>query len=194
MRLIGAGFRMVVLASLATLLVAPATRSAQGPSLSTVLSRATHYVDELYERLANVAMEEQYEQRAWRPGPDGLALTRTDAVTLRSDYLLVQPGRDGRHFGFRDVFEANGRAVRDRDERLTELFLDPAASRDRQILDIVADSARYTLVTSSATSTRPPWRYASSDRHTGPGSSSSGRQKPRPDWESTSPTLRPERG
>ena len=145
MRLIGAGFRMVVLASLATLLVAPATRSAQGPSLSTVLSRATHYVDELYERLANVAMEERYEQRAWRPGPDGLALTRTDAVTLRSDYLLVQPGRDGRHFGFRDVFEANGRAVRDRDERLTELFLDPAASRDRQILDIVADSARYNV-------------------------------------------------
>ena len=136
---------MVALVLLATLLVASAARSAQGPSLSTVLSRATQYVDELYERLANVAMEETYEQRAWRPGSDGLTLTRTDAVTLRSDYLLVQPGANGRHFGFRDVFEVNGRAARDREERLTELFLDRTPSRDRRILGIVADSARYNV-------------------------------------------------
>ena len=66
-------------------------------------------------------------------------------VTLLSDYLLVQPRGSERHFGFRDVFSVNGRAVRDREERLTELFLDRSASVDRRIDGIVADSARYNI-------------------------------------------------
>ena len=47
--------------------------------------------------------------------------------------------------GFRDVFAVNGRAVRDREDRLTELFLDRSASVGLRIEGIVADSARYNV-------------------------------------------------
>ena len=43
---------------------------------------------------------------------------------MRSDLLLVRvPGRDG-WLPFRDVYEVDGRAVRDRSERLKKLFIE----------------------------------------------------------------------
>ena len=119
---------------------------AQEPSLWSVLVRATLYVEELHDRLSGVVMEERYQQRATLPG----AFRRTESAafqraTLRSDYLLVRPEGAERHFGFRDVFEANGARVRDREERLAQLFLDGAASVDRRVQGILADSARYNV-------------------------------------------------
>lgn len=121
------------------LAVLPAPGSAQEPSLPRVLARATGYVEELHARLAGVVMEERYQQRASSPG------FGRERVTLRSDYLLVRPEGSERYFGFRDVFEANGSRVRDREERLVQLFLDGAATVDRQVQGILADSARYNV-------------------------------------------------
>ena len=123
----------------------PAVR-AQESSLWTVLTRATRHVEALHAHLSGVVMEERYEQRATAPAAfrrsgDG-ALER---VTLRSDYLLVRPEGSARHFGFRDVFEANGARVRDRDDRLARLFLGGATSLSAQVQRILAESARYNV-------------------------------------------------
>ena len=119
---------------------------AQEPTLWSVLVRASLYVEDLHAQLSGVVMEEGYQQRATMPA----AFRRNDSAafhraTLRSDYLLVRPEGAERHFGFRDVFEANGSRVRDREERLAELFLDGATSVDRQVRGIMADSARYNV-------------------------------------------------
>ena len=121
------------------LAVVPAPGPAQEPALPQVLARATGYVDALHAELAGVVMEERYQQWASSPG------FGRERVTLRSDYLLVRPEGSQRYFGFRDVFEANGSRVRDREERLVQLFLDGAATVDRQVQGILADSARYNV-------------------------------------------------
>src|SRR5262249_34385341 len=64
---------------------------------------------------------------------------------LRSDVLLVQPAGTDRYVEFRDVFEVDGRPVRDRQDRLTALFLDRTASADAQIQRINQESARYNI-------------------------------------------------
>lgn len=133
----------------------PAAGGTQEPSLATVLTQATDYVDRLHRELTGVVMEERYEQRAREPSSNDrqmrrlpgihLGPVRERRVTLLSDYLLVQPQGSESHYGFRDVFAVNGRAVRDRQERLTELFLNRSASVDRRIDGIVADSARHNI-------------------------------------------------
>ena len=49
-----------------------------------------------------------------------------------------------RYVEARDVFEVDGRPVRDRQDRLTKLFLNPAAADARQEM-IVQESARYNI-------------------------------------------------
>ncbi len=144
MRVSAAGKRSAVLVALA-LTQTPAAGGSQEPPLATVLTQATEYVDRLHRELAGVVMEERYEQRSRVPPQYAGQIPRIGRVTLLSDYLLVQPRGSERHLGFRDVFAVNGRAVRDREERLTELFLDRSASVDRRIEGIVADSARYNV-------------------------------------------------
>ena len=134
---------LMVLTAL-TALVAGAQRQAQDPPLLDVLARATEYVDDLHDRLVGVVMEERYEQRARYPPGAGFGASSA-RVTLRSDYLLLEPEGADRPFGFRDVFEANGRPVRDREERLTRLFLNPTASVRRRIQGILEESARHNI-------------------------------------------------
>ena len=118
---------------------------AQEPSLPRVLARATEYVEELHAQLSGVVMEERYQQRASSPGFGRFGTDSYERVTLRSDYLLVRPEGSERYFGFRDVFEANGSRVRDREERLVQLFLDGATTVDEQVQGILTDSARYNV-------------------------------------------------
>ena len=101
--------RLVAASALA--LTSAFSAQAQETTLWSVLVRATLYVEELHAQLSGVVMEERYQQRATSPG----AFRRTESAalqraTLRSDYLLVRPEGAERHFGFRDVFEANGAA------------------------------------------------------------------------------------
>ena len=128
--------------------IGPAVWANQGLTLVEVLSRSTEYVNALHVQLQGVVMEERYEQRASSRGTSGFSGFQSDGyerITLRSDYLLVQPEGADRHFGFRDVFETNGRPVRDREDRLTRLFLSDAPSAERQIQGILSESARYNL-------------------------------------------------
>ena len=46
---------------------------------------------------------------------------------------------------FRDVFEVDGKPIRDRAGRLAKLFLEPSASAQQQVQAINAESARYNI-------------------------------------------------
>jgi hypothetical protein len=69
----------------------------------------------------------------------------TQNRVTRSDFLLVRlPGRDG-WVPFRDVFEVDGRAVRDRSERLEKLFLDTPQTALTDANRISEESSRYNI-------------------------------------------------
>jgi hypothetical protein len=64
---------------------------------------------------------------------------------LRSDILLVRLKESGELFQFRDVFDVDNRAVRDRQDRLSRLFLDSPGSAVEQAAEIDRAGAQYNL-------------------------------------------------
>ena len=64
---------------------------------------------------------------------------------LKSDLLLVKPEGADRWLQFRDVYEVDGRAVRDRNERLTKLFLRPVVVLRGRSQKIIEESSRYNI-------------------------------------------------
>ena len=134
-------FSLVALA-LVVLVSLPSPAAAQEPTLFDMLKRTTTYVDELLTQLTGTVSEERYEQRTRTPGVRGGSVLER---TLLSDFLIVTPEGAKRHYGFRDVFEVDGKLVRDRKERLISLFLSPTITSERQIEGILRESARYNL-------------------------------------------------
>jgi hypothetical protein len=124
--------------------------SGQTADLDELVDRASDYVV-LYEKnFVGVVAEESYRQtvRGGRAGTDlrGFPIEApSQRRDLKSDVLLVRAPAGDRWIQFRDVFEVDGKPVRDREERLTKLFLQPSADRQRQEEDIAAASARYNI-------------------------------------------------
>jgi hypothetical protein len=122
---------------------------AQMPDLDEVLDKAADYVTTYERTFVGVVAEESYRQDVRGvAGVDqrGFALdSRGQRRDLKSDMLLVRAPAGDRWMQFRDVFEVDGKPVRDRTERLTKLFLQPSASMQRQVDDIAAASARYNI-------------------------------------------------
>ncbi len=119
----------------------PRTVRGQEPSLGTVLQRATQYATDFRRQFAGIVAEEIYVQDV------GVTSRTKPAVThreLKSDLLLVRAEDTGGYVEFRDVVEVDGRAVRDRQERLTNLFLNPRGSKG-QLRKIIEESARYNI-------------------------------------------------
>ena len=130
------------------LVVAPlAGAGAQAPepepvSLSLLLGRAGWYVDAFFEQLTNVVSEETYVQDstvnlpavlpAGRGSYGGMLLGRSRHRALKSDFLLVRLQDSPDWVPFRDVFEVDGVAVRDREQRLEKLFLKSSAGAIEQ--------------------------------------------------------------
>lgn len=126
----------------------PVASQALEPSLDVVLARAGTYVTEFRTRLSGIVSEEKYEQQAKTPvstGRRGFPKYTYEHVVLKSDFLLVRPPGSDRNVEFRDVYEVDGRATRDREERLTKLFLNPSGSSEVQIRSIINESARYNI-------------------------------------------------
>jgi len=121
--------------------------AAQEPTLESILARAQAYVVTFQQQLSGVVAEEKYEQlvRNMR----GLAQTtgRSPVVhrALKSDLLLVKPRGSERWLQFRDVFEVDGKPVRNRGERLLDLFVNPSTSTQSHAQRIVEESARYNV-------------------------------------------------
>jgi hypothetical protein len=140
-------FSPALAALVAVLAAAP---RAQTPDLDALLDKAGDYVADYEKTFAGVVAEETYRQQVRVPGgtrdlrgfPSDATVQRRD---LKSDVLLVRAPAGDRWIQFRDVFEVDGRPVRDRDERLVKLFLQPSADARRQEQDIAAASARYNI-------------------------------------------------
>jgi hypothetical protein len=108
-------------------------------SLEALLVRLGAYVDQYEQDLAAVVSEERYLQEvAEMNGMFG------DKRTLRSDLLLAKAGDLG-WVAFRDVFEVDGKEVRDRSDRLVDLFLKPTGDSGAQVRKIVDESSRMNL-------------------------------------------------
>jgi hypothetical protein len=64
---------------------------------------------------------------------------------MKSDLLMVKPIGSRRYLAFRDVFEVDKREIRDREDRLMKLFVEPSASTASQVQAIMNESARFNI-------------------------------------------------
>jgi len=108
------------------------------PQLDVLLARVADYVETYEAKFSGVVSEEDYEQYS-RFGP-----RLSDRRALRSDVILVNGGPAG-WMSFRDVFEVDRTPVRDRDDRLFQLFLNPLPNALDQAARIVQEGARYNV-------------------------------------------------
>ena len=116
--------------------------TAAGQSSATVsqlLDASARYLQTYQEQFGGVVSEERYEQTVH--GPKGSIVGHR---ILRSDLLLVNSGRAG-WLCFRDVFEVDGKPVRDRTTRLMDLFVHPSADSVEQATRIREEGARYNI-------------------------------------------------
>ena len=130
--------------------MAAASVSAQEPSIAVVLERAGEYVTGFQRQLSGVVAEETYVQDVRDPIPSGTvprAPMRGGPIhrELKSDLLLVKPEKADRWIQFRDVFEVDGKPIRDRSERLMKLFVEPTSATADRAEQIVSESARYNI-------------------------------------------------
>jgi hypothetical protein len=126
---------------LIALMIPAAVAGDDRPSLQTILARVSEYVVRYENTIQGIVAEEHYVQDADKA--DRPFVTHRE---LKSDLLLVRA--DGLNFGyvqFRDVFEVDGDAVRDRSDRLTKLFLNPSLSSRRQAAELMKESSRYNI-------------------------------------------------
>jgi hypothetical protein len=147
--------RLILALAVALFFLRPAAvarrQTAQSPGVDAIVARASAYVAGYVGSLASVVCEERYEQHLLRVqvvDEHGSLNARDAPVTSRvlvSDYLLVHlPGTRG-WLPFRDVFSVDGTPVRDREDRLTRLFLQPGAEALHQAEQIRSESSRYNI-------------------------------------------------
>jgi hypothetical protein len=110
---------------------------AQSPSIKEIIPKATEYAHQFVDRFTNVVAEERYEQQISSP--------RRKRI-LVSDFLLVKTAGDEMWSSFRDVAEVDGKPVRDREDRLTKLFLEPSSNALRRAAEIREAGARHNLI------------------------------------------------
>ena len=132
---------------------AQSVQAAPPVTLDVALDRTATYIDSFIDHFGNVVSEERYQQEAVpaiRMGQLGgrgsmASVPQTQKRTLRSDFLLVKPEGSADWFPFRDVYEVDGNAIRDREGRLAKLFLkDSGIALDRATLaDWVGRAAWY---------------------------------------------------
>jgi hypothetical protein len=128
---------------------------AQTVTIETVLPRATAYAAEFVERFSNVVTEERYSQAVRPPDRANGLLQVPQRRDLRSDLIII---KDETAFGWimlRDVFEVDGKPVRDREERLTRLLAQPNRNGRAQATRIANESARYNIGPGTRTTNTP---------------------------------------
>src|SRR5262245_22125623 len=130
-------------------LVVPSIDAAQAPDAARVLERAGTYVARFVETFSNIVATERYTQEVSteaRVGSlNGSATTARTRRDLRSEFLLLKVGGPLEWRPFRDVFEVDGRVVRERDDRLARLFHTPSADAYEQAARIAQESARHNI-------------------------------------------------
>jgi hypothetical protein len=112
----------------------------QDTELAALLQRMRDYLSEYVRDFGNLVGEEDYWQhiaQGWRGGPK----TRR----LKSDLLLVSTTDVYKWQQYRDVFQVDGQAVRDREDRIRKLFLENSRGAATQAQRVSGESARYNI-------------------------------------------------
>jgi len=112
---------------------------AQNPSLQDLLDLATRQTVEFVDKFSNVVAEEIYVQEMTRP---------KKKRTLRSDLALVRYPGAAQWLLFRDVYEVDGKSVRDeaQQQRIQRLFLEPPRDALRRAAEIAQVGTRHNLL------------------------------------------------
>ena len=127
----------LLLAAMLGVAVLPLRARVQSPKVEELIPKATAYAHDFVARFSNVVAEERYEQE--------ITVPKRKRV-LVSDFLLVKPVGDEIWRPFRDVAEVDGRPVRDREDRVVKLLLQPSSSAMRRAEEIRDAGARYHLL------------------------------------------------
>ncbi len=134
-------------------------------TLDQLLNRSAWYLDYFIDQFENVVAEEDDMQDANSPmptflpfaggggrggGPVGAPPSTSDVARarhrdLRSDFLLVKSPETLDLIPFRDVIAVDGVPVRDREERLARLFLNPTKDAMAHARAVSEEGARYNI-------------------------------------------------
>jgi len=132
--------------------VVPALLAQAPPTVEELRARATGYVEQFIARFSSVVAEERLVQETTTlPGKSGTGLNQRfeQAAPQRreilSDFLFIRRAATEDWYVYRDAFEVNGRAVRDRGDRLLKLLSEPSLSNEQLALKIARESSRYSL-------------------------------------------------
>ena len=128
---------LLVAGALVSVIICAGAAEAQSPKVDELIPRATAYAHDFVDRFSNVVAEERYEQQ--------ITVPRRSRV-LTSDFLLVKIPGDEVWQSFRDVAAVDGKPVRDREDRLMKLFLQPSSSTLRRAAEIREAGARHNLI------------------------------------------------
>lgn len=118
----------------AALRAEPAPAEPSDAELARVLELAGAYVLDYESAFANLVAEEVYEQSV---------AGGAQRQTTRSELVFARLPGDIPWGSFRDVFEVDGRKLRDRDGRLEKLFAGSPADAATRAQAVLAESARY---------------------------------------------------
>ena len=110
----------------------PSPSARREAELKLALARLFEYADAYERQYSMLVAEEEYTQ----------LFARQHKVT-RADLMLVKPAE--RWVSFRDVFAVDGRPLRDREERLRRLFLDPTPEGQSRLQSVMDESAKHNI-------------------------------------------------
>lgn len=129
------------------------------PQTAVVLDRVSEYATRFIEQFTHVVAEEQYVQDSHAAdGVDAVGTAVFDApqhTELRSDFLFVGFDPNSDWLTFRDVYSVNGRPIRNRTDRLTQLFLTPTKNAIARARQISREGYRYNLGSPDRTVANP---------------------------------------
>ena len=129
--------RIVVVVMLATGVITTSSALSQDNKTEALLAKSAAYVAQFVDQFSNVVAEETLVQETTIP---------RRKRTMRSDFLLVRYPGDAQWQSFRDVAEVDGKPVRDKEERLTKLFLEPASNAVRRARELQEAGTRFNLL------------------------------------------------
>ncbi len=137
----------IVLTGVIIAFSASARPSGQAPALKDVLKLSAAYVERFQQQLSQIVSEETYAQTVVNTSRLTNSMLLLPSRTLQSDLILVKSAEEDRFVELRDVFEVDGKPVRDRQARLERLLGANSTAAGSQIAAIIKESARYNVGT-----------------------------------------------
>jgi hypothetical protein len=128
----------------------PGPDTASSTELAELRRRVGEYVAEYERSFSDLVAEETYAQRVagWRYDETLKRLVRACTVckrTTRADLVFVRLAGEIPWASYRDVFEVDGRNVREHEQRLVKLLSSPGADAQEQARKLLAASAAYNI-------------------------------------------------